>query len=133
MTTARSLPCWSWRVSRRARSPARVTGAPSSWRDFVAVHGDRADLLGVHGLVAARAGGQGEVGVVFEQRGGDHEDDQQHETEVEHRGDVDLGEGLETLAFGEAAHGGLRVAMRLRRVAGCAEGWKRGGCGWQIR
>ena len=99
MTTATSAP-FSWRsVSSRPGEPGQRHGLAVERDDLVAVDGQRAHLFGVHRMVAARAAGQGEVVVVFEQRRGDHENHQQHETQVEHRRDVDLGESLQTLAL----------------------------------
>jgi hypothetical protein len=37
-------------------------------------------------------------------RRGDHEDDQQNEGEIEQRRDVELAQGLQCVAIGEAAH-----------------------------
>src|SRR3954471_5175687 len=62
------------------------------------------DLTGFHRRIRGAARGNDQVHTVLEQRRCDHENDQEHERQVEQRRDVDLGHSREVVPLGVTPH-----------------------------
>ena len=58
----------------------------------------------VDGRILRATGRDYQVHTAFQQRGGNHEDDEQHKSEIEQRRDINLAQGGEILALRVASH-----------------------------
>ena len=63
----------------------------------ILIDGNREDFGRVDAGLCGGTRRHNQVDAVFNQRGRDHEDDQQHERQVEKRGDIDFRERLQAL------------------------------------
>src|SRR4029078_2042349 len=71
---------------------------------FRAIDRNRLDLTLAYGRIGRAARGDNQVHAVFEQRRGDHENNQEHEGEIEQRRDVDFAQCRKIASVGIALH-----------------------------
>ncbi len=76
------------------------------FEDIVFINRDVECLGGIHSACSCGAFRNDEIHAVFEKRRGDHENNQQHKNQIEHRGDVQFGEGMQAVFRRVASHAG---------------------------
>ncbi len=76
------------------------------FEDVVFIDRDVERLGGIHSACGCGAFWNNEIHAVFEERRGDHKNDQQHKNQIEHRGDVQLGDGVQAVFRRVASHAG---------------------------
>ena len=76
------------------------------FEDIVFIDRNVECLGGIHSACGCGAFRNNEIHAVLEERRGDHENNQQHKNQIEHRGDVQLGEGMQAVFRRVASHAG---------------------------
>ena len=76
------------------------------FEDVIFIDRDVESLGGIHSASGCGAFRNDEIHAVLKERRGDHKNNQQHKNQIEHRGDVQLGEGMQAVFRRVASHAG---------------------------